>query len=151
MAGKMINKVMGFLGLEDEMDEEVEEVKEDPEDNDVELFSGNNKSSNVQSKVVSIHTSSTAKVLIVKPDSYEQAMVICDDIKNRKIAVINITEMEQRTAQRFLDFMGGATYAIGGDIQEVEKGVYIISPSNVEVTNELKSELTGKGLFDWSK
>jgi cell division inhibitor SepF len=150
MSGKMINKMMGFLGLEDDVDEEIENDKEEVVEKEVELFSTANKNTS-QSKVVSIHTSSSAKVLIVKPDNYEQATLICDDIKNRKIVVMNMTEMEPRIAQRFLDFMGGASYALGGDLQEIEKGVYIVSPSNVEVTNELKSELSGRGLFDWTK
>lgn len=150
MPGKMINKMMGFLGLEDEVDEEFDEENEDREESGVELFSANSRNTSAN-KVVSIHTSLSAKVLIIKPDNYEQAAMICDDVKNRKIVVINITEMEPRTAQRFLDFMGGASYALGGDIQEIEHGVYIVSPSNVEVTNELKSELSGRGLFDWSK
>lgn len=149
MSGKMINKMMGFLGLEDDIDEELEKETEEVEEKEVELFTAKGKGS--QSKVVSIHTSSSAKVLIIKPDNYEQAAQICDDIKNRKIVVINIKEMEQRLAQRFLDFMGGACYALTGDIQEVERGIYIISPSNVEVTNELKSELSSKGLFEWTK
>jgi cell division inhibitor SepF len=47
--------------------------------------------------------------------------------------------------------MGGASYALGGELQEIERGVYILSPSNVEVSNELKNELSSKGLFGWSK
>ena len=37
------------------------------------------------------------------------------------------------------------------NFQEIEKRVYLLSPSNVEVTSELKSELTSKALFNWSK
>ena len=47
--------------------------------------------------------------------------------------------------------MGGASYSLGGELQEIEKGVFILSPSNVEVTNELKNELTSRGLFSWTK
>ena len=35
-------------------------------------------------------------------------------------------------------------------IEEIEKGVFIVSPSNVEVTNELKNELSNKGMFNWA-
>ncbi len=154
MAGKVINKVMGFLGLEDDLEEEIEETEEKRQEravNDstpVEPFISNSKR---QNKVVSIHTTIAAKVKIVKPSTYEEAADICDELKNRKIIVINTTGLEPRIAQRLLDFMGGASYALGGDLEEVERGVYLLSPATVEVSNDFKSELSSKGIFGWNK
>ena len=45
--------------------------------------------------------------------------------------------------------MGGASYALGGELQEADRGVYVLSPANIEVTNELKTELSSKGIFGW--
>lgn len=154
MAGKVINKMMGFLGLEDDLQDELEEAEEREEKkavNDVsqaEPFISNSKR---QNKIVSIHNNISAKIKIVKPTTYEEAADICDELKNRKIVVINTTGLEQRVAQRLLDFMGGAGYALGGDLEEVEKGVYILSPASVEVSSDLKSELSGKEIFSWNK
>lgn len=151
MGGKVLNKMMGFLGLEDEYDEfeEMEEFVEEKETISVDPpLSQSRKKDN---KVVNIHTAASAKVMIIKPTVFEEATDICDDLKNRKIIVVNTTSLEPKVAQRMLDFMGGASYALGGELQEVEKGVYILSPSNVEVTNELKNELSSRGLFSWTK
>ncbi|AWI03748.1 cell division protein SepF [Clostridium drakei] len=155
MSGKVISKVMGFLGLEDDLEEEIEETEERRQAkavNDttasVEPIISNSKR---QNKVVSIHTTIAAKVKIVKPTTYEEAADICDELKNRKIIVINTTGLEQRIAQRLLDFMGGASYALGGDLEEVERGVYLLSPATVEVSNDFKSELSNKGIFGWNK
>ncbi|MBA5850649.1 cell division protein SepF [Clostridium sp. cel8] len=151
MAGKMLNKMMGFLGLEDDLEDEIEETDELDNNKVVNEFSEAEPviSSKRQNKVVSIHTTIAAKVKIVKPTSYEEAADICDELKSRKIVVINTTGLENRIAQRLLDFMGGASYSLGGSLEEIEKGVYILSPANVEVSNDLKSELSGKGLFSW--
>ncbi|WP_416176289.1 cell division protein SepF [Clostridium sp.] len=151
MAGKMLNKMMGFLGLEDDLEDEIEETDELDNNKVVNEFSEPEPviSSKRQNKVVSIHTTIAAKVKIVKPTSYEEAADICDELKSRKIVVINTTGLENRIAQRLLDFMGGASYSLGGSLEEIEKGVYILSPANVEVSNDLKSELSGKGLFSW--
>ena len=65
--------------------------------------------------------------------------------------VKHTSALERRIAQRLLDFVSGACFALAGELQEIERGVYILSPSNVEVTNELKSELSSKGMFNWSK
>lgn len=151
MAGKMLNKMMGFLGLEDDFEDEIEE-KEELDDKKV--MNGSSEvepviNSRRQNKVVSIHTTISAKVRIVKPTTYEEAADICDELKNRKIVLINTTGLENRTAQRLLDFMGGSSYSLGGSLEEIETGIYILSPANVEVSNDLKSELSGKGLFSW--
>lgn len=153
MAGKIVNKVMDFLGLEEEVDEIEEmddEIKEKNNEEIENIFSSNN-SKKQKGKVVSIHTASTAKILIVKPTDYDEAIEICDNLKNRKILVINMTSLESKIAQRLLDFMAGASYALGGSLEEIEKGVYVISPSNVEISNELKNELSTKGLLNWTK
>ncbi|MBV7275024.1 cell division protein SepF [Clostridium thailandense] len=152
MAGKVITKMMGFLGLEDDLEEDIEVAEEKEEKkavNDVSEIEPVFSSSKRQNKVVSIHTTIAAKVKIVKPTTYEEAADICDELKNRKIVVINTTGLEGRIAQRLLDFMGGASYALGGDLEEVERGIYILSPSTVEVSNDLKNELSGKGIFNW--
>ena len=145
---KVINKVMGFLGMSEEDGDEIQEVEVDDENMEIEsLMSANKK----QSKVVNIHTTSSVKVVIIKPEDFDEATTICDSLKSRKIVVVNTTSLELRTGQRLLDFIGGACYALCGDLQQVEKGVYIISPSNIEVNNELKSELSSKGIFNWNK
>jgi cell division inhibitor SepF len=158
MSSKVLNKVMGFLGLEDEyddMDEFQDETSEKSSqqiseeiDPPVTMKRGGN-GFNSGNKVVNLHTNASAKVIITKPSSFEESLVICDEVKNRKIVVVNTTLLEPKVAQRFLDFISGASYALCGELQEVERGVYILSPSNVEVTNELKNELSTKGLFNW--
>jgi len=150
MAGKVLNKMMGFLGLDDDFEDDDSEEQEIQEVKNKET---EQKSSNFRKKpnVVSIHTTISAKVKIVKPNNYEEAADICDDVKNRNIVVVNTTALEQRTAQRLLDFLGGSSYALGGNLEEIDKGVFLISPSNVEVSSDLKTELSTKGLFTWNK
>lgn len=159
MAGKVINKMMGFFGLEDDVEENDEMDTEKSEDfskdfteNEVnsEAFIAQS-SKRRQNKVVNIHTAVSAKIIIIKPQNFDEAINICDDIKSRKIVVVNTTILESKVAQRLLDFMSGSTYALGAELQEIEKGIYILSPSNVEVSNDLKNELSSKGIFNWNK
>ena len=148
---KILSKVKSLLGFEDYEeyedyeDEEYENQMND--DDEIEPVITNKKNS----KVVNIHTSSTAKVTITKPVDYEEATEICEALKNRRIVLVNTTVLEIKIAQRLLDFISGSCYALGGELQQIEKGVYILSPSNVEVTNELKNELSSKAVFNWSK
>lgn len=150
MAGKLLNKIMDLAGLENDY-EEIEEMEEKERERDQSQNFENVTTTKKQNKVLNIHNNISAKIVIIKPTSYEEAVNISDNLKNRKIVVVNTTGMDGKLAQRLLDFMGGSSYALGGDIQEIDKGIYILSPSNVEVTSDLKSELAGKGLFNWNK
>lgn len=147
----VLSKVKSLLGFEDyeEYDDYEDEdyEKEVIDEDEVEPVITNKKNS----KVVNIHTSSATKVTITKPVDYEEATEICEALKNRRIVLVNTTLLETKIAQRLLDFISGSCYALGGELQQIEKGVYILSPSNVEVTNELKNELSSKALFNWSK
>lgn len=148
----VLSKVKSILGFEDyedydDFEDEEYENEEMEEENSAEPVITNKKNN----KVVNIHTSSSVKVTITKPSDYEEAMEICDALKNRRIVLVNTTILEFKIAQRLLDFISGSCYALGGEVQQIEKGVYLLSPSNVEVTNELKNELSTKALFNWSK
>jgi cell division inhibitor SepF len=155
MAGKGIKKVLEFIGFEDEggyaETEEYTEESENVNSNETQDEEPAFQRKKGSSKVLNIHTNNLAKVIIVKPTDYEEATNICDNLKNRKIIVVNTNSLEQKVAQRLLDFIGGACYALSGDLQQVENGIYILSPSNVEVTSDLKSELSNKGIFNWNK
>lgn len=153
MAKKMINKVMDFLGLEE--DDEIEELENEgeveQEQEEIDNIFNSSKHKTQNNKVVSIHTSASTKVMIVKPTNYDEAIEICDSLKSRKIIVVNMCGLDNKVAQRLLDFMAGSSYALSGSLEEIEKGVYIVSPSNVEISNELKSQLSSKSLINWGK
>lgn len=146
----VLNKMMGLLGLDDDAEmDELEELEENEKDEEeVESVFTSKKQ---QNKVVNIHTANSTKIVIIKPRDYDEATNICDDFKNRRIVVINTTGLEPKIAQRLLDFISGASYVLGGELQEVEKGIYILAPSNVEVSSDLKSELSSKGILSWGK
>lgn len=149
---KMIGKMKEFLGFEAE--EEYEDEFLEPEDEFEEDYESVVKtplqnSVNNSNKVVSIHTASSAKVVITKPTSYDDSLEICNSLRNRNIVIINTSALETKVARRLLDFVSGASYALDGNLDDIENRVYILSPSNVNVTNELKTELSSKGIFNW--
>lgn len=145
MSSNFIDKVLDVFGMGDEVDKVSDEENNSFEDGQIEVISSNRKG-----KVVSIHSNSTAKVVIVQPSQYEEITTLCDCLKNRKIVIANLQKLESKLAQRFVDFAGGAAYALDGDIQEVSPGILLITPNNVDVSSDLKDELTKRGLFSWT-
>lgn len=145
MSSSFINKVLDIFGMGE--DDESDDVEMEPveDDEQLEVFPNNKKG-----KVVSIHSNINAKVVVVEPVEYEEITTICDNLKNRKIVIVNLGNLDTKLAQRFVDFAGGAAYALDGDIQEVSPGVILLTPNTVDVSSEVRDELSGKGLFSWT-
>ncbi|MGL5066649.1 MAG: cell division protein SepF [Sarcina sp.] len=152
----VFEKVKGFLGFDAEEDFEDDDFIEE-EEHDYESpvirttqqapqMSTPNSNNN---KVVSIHAASDAKVVITRPTKYDDSIDICTALRNRNIVIINTSALETKVARRLLDFVSGAAYALDGNLDDIETRVYVVSPSNVQVTNELKTELSSKGMFNW--
>ena len=105
--------------------------------------------------LINIHNSdSKMKIKIAKPSSYEDAAEICDALKNKQIVLINTKSLSTKIAQRLIDFVSGTCYALEGDFQEIEKGVFVVTPLNVESREEekpQKQDLGITGILSWTK
>lgn len=145
MANGFINKVLDVFGMGDDIDKINEEDIDSIENEQLEVISNNKRG-----KVVSIHSTSNAKVVIVQPSQYEEITNICDCLKNRKIVLANLQKLEPKLAQRFVDFAGGAAYALDGNIQEISPGILLLTPNNVDVSSDLRDELASKSIFSWA-
>jgi cell division inhibitor SepF len=148
MSNGFINKVMDIFGMGDEdedIDDAAEEVYDEDDDEQLEVFPKGRKN-----KVVSIHSGINAKIVVMEPSEFDEITTICDCLKNKKIVIVNLNNVDTKLAQRFVDFTGGAAYALDGEIQEVSSGILLITPCNVDVSSDVKDELSGKGLFSWT-
>ena len=146
MSGKIMDKVKYFIGL-DVFEDEDEEVEDDVQIEQEELYQINNK----KNKVVNIHTKSQMKVVIYEPTNFEEAPSIVDNLKSRKPVIINLENIDQELAKKFFDFLNGAIYALDGNIQKVSAGIFILAPNNVDISGNIKEELKNKGVFPWQK
>lgn len=100
-------------------------------------------------KVVNINTTTQLKVVVVSPDSFEEARDIADHLKQKKPVVINLESVEKDVARRIIDFLSGAVYATEGNIQKISSGIFLVAPYNVGIMGDFKDELRNKGVFPW--
>jgi len=148
---KLLNKMLNFVGWEAEDEEFVEEENEAQKEELSQpqvLQYGAKKSNN---KVVNIHSSNQLKVVISQPESIDDAQDVCDHLKNKKPVIVNLEDIDKDTAQRIVDFLSGAVYAVDGNIQKVATGIFVIAPSNVDIMGNYKDELRNKAAFPWIK
>lgn len=97
--------------------------------------------------VYSINTNVQMQVVIIKPECYEDAQEICDQIKTKRPVVVNLEKVEYPVAQRIMDFLSGTCYSLEGSIQRVANNIFIIAPENVDISGDFKEELKTKGVI----
>ena len=78
-------------------------------------------------------TSKKGPVSVFSPTSYNDVEIIIDSIKAGKTAIVHLTELKTETAIRVLDMLSGAIYALDGGVYEMEKNIFMFSPTGVEV------------------
>lgn len=98
-------------------------------------------------KVVNIHTTTQLQVVLVKPERFEEAATIADNLNERRTIVLNLESTNRDIARRLLDFLSGAAYISNGQIKRVANSTYIITPYNVDVMGDLIDELESNGMF----
>ena len=98
-------------------------------------------------KVVNIHATTQLKVVLVKPERFENASEIADHLKDKRTVVINLESTNKDIARRLIDFLSGVAYAGEGKIKKVAANTYIITPSHVDIEGDLIDELENNGLY----
>jgi len=100
-----------------------------------------------RNKVVNIHATTQLKVVLVKPERFENASEIADHLKDKRTVVLNLESTNKDVARRLIDFLSGVAYAGEGKIKKVAANTYIITPYHVELEGDLIDELENNGLY----
>lgn len=144
---KLFDKVIGIMGFSDGEVEDDYLEEEDKEESPRE--ESRSASGRKGAQVVSIHTQKQIKVVVMEPATFEESQNIADQLKNRRPVIVNLENTERNLAKRIVDFVSGATYALGGNMQKVGSGIFLFVPNNVDISGEMKDDLKEKGFF-WS-
>ena len=116
------------VGAEDEVDDSAENAKK-------------------KGKVVNINATTQLKVVLVKPERFEDASTIADHLNNKRTVVLNLESTNKDVARRLIDFLSGVAYAGEGKIKKVAANTYIITPYSVDIMGDLIDELENSGLY----
>ena len=72
---------------------------------------------------------------IVTPKSYKEAAEIADFLMNGNAVLINIDGLAIDQTVRLVDYLAGATHAVGGFMTKVGKSTIVVAPKNVDVSS----------------
>ena len=92
-------------------------------------------------------TFAASKVHVVAPVHFRDAQEIGDLVKQGSPVIVNLQMSERDLSRRMIDFCSGLTYALDGQMEKVADQVFLLAPSNVEVTPEERLHLQQRGLY----
>ena len=102
---------------------------------------------NTEDKVVNIHTTAQLQVVLSKPEKFEEALGIADNLNEKRTVVLNLESVSKEVARRLIDFLTGVAYANNGQLKRIANSTFIITPYNVDVMGDLIDELENNGMF----
>lgn len=132
---------------EDDFEEPVKESSRSLFDDRKDDRREDRRSEDRHNKVVNIHATTQLKVVLVKPERFENASEIADHLREKRTVVLNLESTNKEIARRLLDFLSGVAYANEGKIKKVAISTYIITPYNVDILGDLIDELENNGLY----
>ncbi len=77
---------------------------------------------------------SAIELKVVKPQNFEDSAQVADHLLSKRTVVLNLEDTNKEAARRILDFLTGVAYSIGGNIKKVATSAYVVTPSNVDVS-----------------
>lgn len=77
---------------------------------------------------------SAIELKVVKPQNFEDSAQVADHLLSKRTVVLNLEDTNKEASRRILDFLTGVAYSIGGSIKKVATSAYVVTPSNVDVS-----------------
>jgi cell division inhibitor SepF len=127
---KLFDRFGGFRDeIDYEDDYEQEEYVMDQDDTHVEEPSPSPFRRPASNKVVDFRSSpNQQQVVVMQPADIESAQQACDHIRAGKTVICNIEKVDAKVAQRVIDFITGAAYALDGKVMPVSSVIFVVAP-----------------------
>jgi cell division inhibitor SepF len=101
------------------------------------------------SVVRTIGPTTAARVHVLEPSGFGDAPEVGDRLKASQPVILNLQGLPKELQRRLIDFSSGLAYALGARMERVPVSdpVFLLTPSDVEVSQEEKERLQARGLY----
>lgn len=98
---------------------------------------GNKKQSGTKSQTAKRQTkpndySGSGSIMRCTPKSFDDVASCIDKLMDGNPVIVDVSAVSTATAQRVIDLMSGAIYAIDGNMGELSKDVYVFTPRGMK-------------------
>ena len=140
----MIDGLRNVLGIN--QDPEADSYVDDNEEDDIfpgggqggspapeEAYPTQETAKQHSNKVVNINATTQLQVVLVKPERFDDAAAIADQLNAKRTVVLNLESTNKEVSRRL--------------IKRVATSTFIITPYNVDIMGDLLDELENNGVF----
>jgi cell division inhibitor SepF len=90
----------------------------------------------------------TSRVHLILPRSFNDAQQLADRFKHGVPVILNLQSADAELSKRLIDFASGLTYALDGGMQRIADKVFLLTPSDVELSAEDRARMLERGFFN---
>jgi cell division inhibitor SepF len=91
----------------------------------------------------------SSRVSVVHPTSFDDALVLADRFKRRQVVILNLQRAGEQLSRQMVDFCVGLAYGLDGEVHIVADQLLLLTPREVEVSNEKRERPAERRLFNW--
>lgn len=73
-------------------------------------------------------------LIVYSPKSNNDVKMLLDFLMEGKASIVNLGNLKPVEKTRILDFLSGGVYAVKGKINRLQNDLYVILPSNINLT-----------------
>lgn len=95
----------------------------------------------MRSRQTSSYGQSNMEVCMMKPNSFNDAMDVCNILLEGRAALINLEGLDTESAQRVIDFVSGACYSISGKMKMVSSYIFMASPKTISLSGDFSEKV----------
>ena len=137
----IIDKIKGFVNpdnINENYDDYDDFIDEEVDSNYNEPFQSQSFQGATGGSGVSLN-GNALELKVIRPDRYENVSQIADHLLNKRTVVLNLEATNKETSRRIIDFLMGVAYSIGGNLKKVANNTFVITPNNVDVSNDAQA------------
>ena len=83
--------------------------------------------------VSSFYNENKSDLAIFTPKSYDDVENAIAMLKDNKSIIVYLTRLKPEDAQRVLDLLSGAIFALDGGLFEIDKGIFMLTAGNLNL------------------
>ena len=127
-----------FINLNDgDLEDDFEEIEEEQEEYQARQRKDTVLRRSYDRKNTASSTGGAMKVVIVRPEVFDEVANIADHLVQGKTVVLNLETANKEVSRRIVDFMSGAAYALNCKLKKVANCTFIIVPQHTDIAGEL--------------
>ena len=153
-----MRKVAEYLGLyetDDHFDDAVEETETASRGTIRSVDSTYETTNTLERSVIDANRNRQAnpevqRITTIYPRNYNEARRVGEEFRAGTAVILNVTDMDDVDARRIVDFCSGLTFGENGVIEKVSRGVFLLTPPNVEVGASARAQMRDVPFYNQS-